>query len=313
MKERDVMGRNIAPEALRRELHDAIESGTMITAPGVHDAISAMLVEDAGFPAVYISGFATEGARLGKPDMGFLTKDVMLQQARSVASSVDLPVICDMEGGYGSAVQLQDNIREFEAAGLAGVHLDDEVPPCKCGFIPNIPAIDLISVEEMQGRIRRAVESRRDPNFLIIARSDVYGTVRSDDPARFSLPQDKADEYNFRLRAYADAGADMVFGRAKTKNEIAGMVQSLGKPLLTITNPWLDITLAEFDEAGASIVVTSMPLLFAAMKGMQESLASFKETGRVASFSDRMFPDSDYWRLMETDQYAEVFERYHIR
>jgi 2-methylisocitrate lyase-like PEP mutase family enzyme len=307
------MGRNIDPTVLRRELRDSIDSGRMITAPGVHDAISAMLVEDAGFPAVYISGFATEGARLGRPDMGFLTKDLMLQHARSVVNSVDLPVICDMEGGYGTAIQLQDNIREFEAAGLAGVHLDDEIPPCKCSYIPNIPAVELISVEEMQGRISRAVEARRDPNFLIIARSDVYATVRSDDPSSFRLSGDMVTEYNFRLQAYADAGADMVFGRGQDKGEVARMVQSFDKPLLTITNPWLDISLSEFEEAGASIVITSMPLLFAAMKAMQESLADFKETGRVSTFADRMFSDSDYWKLMETDQYAGLFEKYSVR
>ncbi len=306
------MGRTKSPEFLRKQLREAINNGEMVVAPGVFDAISTMLAEQAGFPAAYISGFATEGAFLGRPDMGFLTKDLMLTNAVQIAKAVDIPVICDMEQGYGSSVQLEDHIREFEAAGLAGVHLDDIIPPCKCPHIPDIPPVKIISLEEMAGKIRRAVEARRDQNFLIIGRCDVFCTVQEGDPTEAGIPKDIFGEYVRRTKAYAEAGADLMFVRGSTKEDIAELRRLINKPLLCNLNPWRQITLSELQEAGASLVTTSMPFLFVALKAMKEALDRFRQTGSMRSLGDMMLPEGDYWKLMRIEQYREIFARFNI-
>ena len=143
--------------ALRRMM----ASGRTAVAIGAHDAFSALLVERAGFDAIYVGSYVTEAAFLGKPDLALMTKTERLSIVRNIVKSVDIPVIADVEEGYGNAVSVMDTIRDFEAAGVAGVHLDDEDIPSKCPFVPGIPHNTLVSVDEMCGKIEAAVKARR--------------------------------------------------------------------------------------------------------------------------------------------------------
>ncbi len=297
---------------LRQQLRDSIGSGSTIVAPGCHDALSALLVEAAGFPAVYVSGFATEGATLGRPDIGFMDKTDYLRAGRNVAAAVDIPVICDIEQGFGNAVHLADTIQQFEATGVAGVHLDDEIPPGKCPFIPDAPPARLISTREMQLRIERACESRTDPNFLVIARCDMAATTSPKSSEELALTDDLFEDYLQRLTAYAKAGADVVFIMPQTVEQLAEIVDRVPAKTLSVLNPWLHLTVADMERAGVSVVITSMPLLFSAAKAMADALEVLKSTGSVDALRPNMIDPADYWALMKIPAISAMYARYAI-
>ncbi|MEK7139253.1 MAG: isocitrate lyase/PEP mutase family protein, partial [Patescibacteria group bacterium] len=187
-------------------LRAKMNSGRTAVAVGAYDAFSALLVEKTGFDAVYIGSYATEAAFLGKPDLALMSKNDRLTIARNVVKAVGIPVIVDAEEGYGNALSVMDAVRDFEDAGVAGIHLDDEDIPSKCPFIPGIPPNQLISTDEMCGKIEAAVRIRQDPDFLIIARSDVIGTV----PRERYYRENLLEEVVRRSNAYAEAGADAI-------------------------------------------------------------------------------------------------------
>ena len=135
------------------QLREKIESGQTIASIGAIDGFSARMVEQAGFDSVYIGSYATEASMFGKPDLAMMSKTDRLWMARNIVKAVDIPVICDAEEGWGTAINVMDAIRDFEMAGVAGVHFDDEQLPSKCPFLPGIPRIELISTDEMCGKI----------------------------------------------------------------------------------------------------------------------------------------------------------------
>ena len=159
------------------QLSKGMESGTTVVAIGAYDAFSARIVEKAGFDAVYVGSYATEAASLGKPDLALMSKTDRLAIARNIVKAVDVPVIVDAEEGYGNAISVMDTVRDFEDTGAAGIHLDDEALPSKCPFLPGIPQNELISTDEMCGKVEAAARAKTDPDFKIIVRSDVIGTV----------------------------------------------------------------------------------------------------------------------------------------
>ena len=158
-------------------MQQSIDNGEMVVAVGAHDAMSAILIEQAGLNAIYVGSFATEATFLGNPAIGMLSKSEMLTIARRIVKAVGLRAIADMETGYGTAISFMDVVRDAEAAGLAGVQIEDQVIPCECPFLPDVPRNPLISVEEMCGRIQAGIDAREDPHFKIIVRSNVVGTV----------------------------------------------------------------------------------------------------------------------------------------
>src|SRR4249919_2067887 len=176
-------------------LRALLESGQTIVAPGAFDPLAARLVEEAGFPAVYMTGFGTSAALLGRPDVGLLTMTEMAGNAGRIAACVDIPVIADADTGYGNPLNVIRTVGAFEAAGVAGIHIEDQVAPKKCGHMDGklvIPA------EEMAAKVRAAAEARTRPEFVIIARTDaraVEGLERALD----------------RGRLYRAAGADVLF------------------------------------------------------------------------------------------------------
>ena len=169
-------------------LRALLDSGQTIVAPGAFDPLSARLVEEAGFPAVYMTGFGTSAALLGRPDVGLLTMTEMAGNAGRIAACVDVPVIADADTGYGNPLNVIRTVGAYEAAGVAGIHIEDQVAPKKCGHLEGklvIPA------EEMAEKVRAAVEARTQPEFVIIARTDaraVEGLERSL-PARADVPR----------------------------------------------------------------------------------------------------------------------------
>ncbi len=202
-----------SPAARLRALLAAPE---MVVAPGAYDAITARLIEQAGFPAAYMTGAGTSAAR-GFPDYGLLTLTEMAENAGILARSIAVPLIADADTGYGNELNVTRTVREFEARGVAAIHLEDQVSPKRCGHLDGKAVIPR---DEFLSKIRAAAAARRDPDFVIIARTD----------ARAVLGFDEAID---RARASFEAGADMVFVEAvETRDEMAQVPERVGGPCL---------------------------------------------------------------------------------
>jgi 2-methylisocitrate lyase-like PEP mutase family enzyme len=289
-------------------LQGMIENGEMVVAIGAHDALSAVLVERAGFNAVYIGSYATEATFHGKPDLALMSKTERVMICRSIAKAVTVPVIADMEEGYGTAINVMDSVRDFEAAGLAGVHIDDEALPSKCPFLPGIPRNQLISVEEMCGKIRAAIDARDDPNFKIIARSDVIGTVPLEEYYREGL----MEQVVARSNAYAQAGADAIFIMALNVKELEYFRDRIKAPLVGIFATIEPIAIDEFEKAGYEMVIGSLVSLYMSARGLVDGLKALRETGDWNAVQDKMISDREFFDIVGLDRYGPLYRRYNI-
>ncbi|MCZ6891354.1 MAG: isocitrate lyase/PEP mutase family protein [Chloroflexi bacterium] len=175
-------------------MRELLSQERLLVSPFTYDAFMAKIAETVGFPIVYMSGFGTAMSK-GYPDEGLVSMSEMVDNARRIANTVSVPVIADADTGYGNAINVRRTVREYEQAGVAGIHLEDQVFPKKCGFFEGK---QVIPMEEHVAKVRAAVDAREDPDFLIIARSDALAVNGWDDTIR-------------RCRAYHEAGADMVF------------------------------------------------------------------------------------------------------
>ncbi len=152
-------------------------SDQIIVAPGAYDGVTARLIEHAGFPAVYMTGAGT-AATLGYPDLGLVTMTEMVANAATLARSVNIPVIADADTGYGNELNVTRAVREYESRGVAGIHIEDQVAPKRCG---HLDGKEIISADEFVAKIRAAVAARRDPDFVIIARTDARAVAGFDE------------------------------------------------------------------------------------------------------------------------------------
>lgn len=177
------------------QLRAQIEAGRIVEAPGAYDALSARLVERAGFPAIYLTGFGATAARLGEPDLGLLTQTEMTTHARDMVRAVRVPVIADADTGYGGPSNIERTVREHVQAGVAAIHLEDQALPKRCG---QMAGVRLVDARESERRLRCALAARGGAELLVIARTD-------------ALPAAGIAEAVDRARRYQDAGADLVF------------------------------------------------------------------------------------------------------
>ena len=286
-----------------------IDNREMVVAIGAHDALSARLVEQAGFNAIYIGSYATEATFLGKPDLALMSKTERLMIARNIVKAVNVPVIADMEEGYGNAISVMDAVRDFEAVGLAGVHLDDEALPSKCPFLPNIPRNQLIAVDEMCGKIKAALEARQDPNFKIIVRSDVIGTV----PLAEYYREQMIEGVVQRSNAYAEAGADAIFVMALNVEEINYFAERIKAPLVGIFATVEPIAIKEFEKAGYQMVIGSLVSLYMSARGLVDGLKALKETGDWNAVQDKMINDAEFFDIVGLDHYGSLYKRFNIQ
>src|SRR3990170_9071628 len=180
--------------AMAARLRAMLRADGMVVAPFVFDALQAKTAEAAGFEAVYMTGFGTAASR-GYPDVGLLTMAEMVANVRDLARAVGIPVICDADTGYGNAINVWRTVREYEEAGAAALHLEDQAWPKKCGFLAGK---QVIAIEDMVPKVRAACDARRDQDLVIIARTDALAVNGWDDAVR-------------RARAYREAGADLIF------------------------------------------------------------------------------------------------------
>ena len=246
--------------ARRRALRQLVEDGSTTAALGATDALSAKLIEAAGFPCVYIGSYATAASRLGLPDTGLLSLQDMVGQARSIVDAVGIPVIADAEGGFGDAANIWRTVREFERAGVAAIHIEDHA----YGKHAEVPQ-RLHPLDAVVGRIRAAVDAREDPDFMIVARSDAYW-----------VSQD-LEETVSRLNAYAAAGADMVFPTMLPPPLLGQVRKRLAKPVMVVDTP--GYPLADEAAAGAALVLYFGFSLLTQYQAVRQALEAFKRTG----------------------------------
>lgn len=283
-------------------LREMIDRGETVVAIGAHDALSALLVERAGFNSIYVGSFATESAYLGVPDLAMMSKTERLAIARNIVKSVGLPVIADMEEGFGNSVSVADSTRDFEAAGVAAVHIDDQRVPGMCPFLPGISSNQLIEVDEMMQKIRAACSAREDPEFMIIARSDVVITAGVERYHREAL----REEVVRRSNAYVKAGADAIFVMAFTTEELRYFREAIRAPLVGVFAPAEPIPIAEFAAAGFEMVIGSVVSLLTSAYGMAEGLRALRETGDWNAIGKMVMPVEELFEVLHLEKYRQA-------
>jgi 2-methylisocitrate lyase-like PEP mutase family enzyme len=273
-------------ETPRKRLRKRLASGPVIVAPGIYDAYGARLVEQAGFEAVYMTGNGVSASLLGRPDVGLVDLTLITDHARRVASCVDIPLICDADTGYGNAVNVRRTVQEFEAAGVAAIHMEDQVSPKRCGQLPG--ARPVIELGEAAGKIEAAVAARRDPDFIIIARTD-------------SAEAHGLDEAIRRGKAYLEAGADVIFVEMKSGPTILEDLKRIASsiPAPCLVNMGAGGKLDELDATGIGklgLRIAIYPGLERAAAGyaIREALAVLKEDGNTTALRGRMLGLREY-------------------
>jgi carboxyvinyl-carboxyphosphonate phosphorylmutase len=255
-----------APRARLREL---LASPGPAIAPGAYDALSARLIEQAGFDVVYMTGFGSTASLIGRPDVGLLGGSEMIDNARRIAAAVELPVIADADTGYGNAISVLRTVASYEQAGVAGIHLEDQVQPKRCGHMSGKAVIE---TDEMVGKIRAAVAARHDPDLLLIARTDAAAV-------------EGLDAAIARARRYADAGADALFVEAPTSVEDIVRVADALRGVAPLVFNWAEggrtppLPLARIAELGFGLVLFPIGTLLAATAGIQRLLATLRADG----------------------------------
>lgn len=288
----------MTPGAKLREL---IQSDKIVVAPGAYDALTARLVEHAGFSAVYFTGAGLSYTSLARPDFGLLTMSEMVTRAGQLARAVDVPVLADIDSAYGGVLNVMRTIEEFEKAGIGGVHIEDQTFPKRCGLLAGK---SLISTEEMVQKIRAAVAARRDPDFVIMARSDAFviGGL---------------DELIDRGKAYVEAGADVFFVEAAGTSvaDLEAVAQAIDAPLITDMveggkAPFLSAD--ELEGMGYDIVIfpNSLTRVFARI-GL-ELLQTLRKTGTTKSWEDRMFSFPELLDLLGLDEVLAIEDRFKV-
>ena len=293
----------------RTRLRQALAERKTLHLVGAHDALSALLIQQAGFDGVYVGSYSTQATFLAKPDLELMTKTERLLIVRNIVKAVEVPVIADMEEGYGNAIAVMEAVRDFEAAGVAGVHLDDEQTPSKCPVMQGIPLNRLIEVDEMCGKIRAAVQAREDADFLIIARSDVVGTVTRQE----YYAGDRMEEVVARSNAYVEAGADSIMVMAFTERELDFYAERIRAPLVGLYAPVEPHPFREFERRGYFMAIGTIAPLYMYVRSLIDGLRELKETADWNAIAHRMVTDAEFFRVLGLEKYRGMYEEFSIR
>ena len=283
-------------------LRELLAGPDLVVAPGAYDALSARLIAQAGFSAVYMTGFGTSASVLGQPDVGLLTMSEMVSRASALAAVVgDLPLIADADTGYGNPINVRRTVREYEHAGVAGIHIEDQIWPKKCG---HMEGKQVIPMDEMVQKVRAAVDARQDPDFVLIARTDAAAVTGFEDALT-------------RGKAYRDAGADVIFIEAvRTRQELETVAKTFSDvPLLY---NWIDggktptLSLEEIEALGFKLVLFPVSMLFAATRAMNELLEVLKQGKTPTAFSEHSLSFSQFTDAIGLPDIQELEHRYGV-
>jgi 2-methylisocitrate lyase-like PEP mutase family enzyme len=276
-----------------QQIRDLVARDTVLM-PGVYDALTARIAARVGFDITFISGYSVSAARLGEPDFGFLTESEMAEATRAVTRVSDAPVIVDADTGYGNPVNVMRTVHDFQDAGAAGVFLEDQVWPKKCG---HFQGKQVIATEDHAAKIRAAADARGERDLFIVARTD----------ARQPLGVEAAIE---RCLAYKEAGADALFVEApQSVEELERIAEALPPPLVANmiergVTPHLSRT--ELKELGYALIVCPLAALYASSKAVIDVLTELRDRETTAGAVDRMLAFDEFGELVELEaRYAD--------
>ena len=284
-----------APASLREQLEDR---NKLIVLPGVFDALSARIAEQVGFDAMFQTGYGSAAALLAMPDFGFLNAGETIDNARRIIRAVSVPVLVDADTGYGNPLNVWRLVRDLESLGAAGIFLEDQIWPKRCG---HMTGKDVIPREEYLPKLRAAIEARRSNDFIIVARTDARGPVGLEEAIE-------------RGKAYRKAGADVIFIEApKSIEELKKVVEQIDAPL--VANMIEDgvtpnLTADELLKLGYRIAVFPLSALYGATFAMKEVLTELKKTGATKDTRRMMVTFNDFNNFVGLQKYIDLEKKY---
>lgn len=281
----------------RKALKALVARGEAALLPGAANALTARIIEDLGFEAAYLTGAGLTNTHLGMPDLGIVTANDVVETTSRISDVCQLPVIVDMDTGFGNALNTYTTVQRLERAGAAGIQLEDQVFPKKCG---HFSGKDVVPLDEMLGKLRACLDARRDADTQIIARTDSRAVLG------FSAAMDRA-------HAMIEEGADIIFVEApETLEEIKAIGQLPAPQLINLVvggrTPMVE--LEDLKEAGFALVLYANAALQASVKAMQEVLGSLKEHGSLQDVSDRLAEFTERQRIVGKPAFDALSERY---
>jgi carboxyvinyl-carboxyphosphonate phosphorylmutase len=282
----------------KTRIHALLEKERTLIFPGVYDALSAKLVERAGFPLTFVSGYSVAATQLGLPDFGYITQTEMVATAKRVCAAVSIPIIIDADTGYGNALNVIRTVNELIDAGAAGMFLEDQVWPKRCG---HMKGKRVIPVEEHVQKIRAAVDARKGRDFFIVARTDARQVNGLEDAIS-------------RCKQYKEAGADALFVEApRNVEELKALAKELPPPLVANmleggVTPLL--TKDELEKLGLQLIVCPLTALYASAKAMQDMFALIKTKGTTRDHVDRLLPFQQFHDIIGLDDYYKLDAKY---
>lgn len=296
---------NMTPSLKRKRLRALLNAPHALQAPGIYDGYGARLVQDAGFEACYMTGNGVSAALLGRPDVGLVDLTMIADHARRVASCIDIPLVCDADTGYGNVVNVRRTIAEFEAAGVAAIHIEDQVSPKRCAQLPGDRTV--LDFSSAVGKIAAASAARSDSDFVLIARTDCVGAFGIDEAVR-------------RTRAFAAEGADVVFVELKNNPDILQQIRYLKDNVQVSMVINMDtggavrqLRAAELKQAGIDLAI--YPALARGVFGyaMTQALNHLNTHGNIENFAQTsMFSSAQYnaaLGLEDIEQWESRFDK----
>ena len=283
-----------------KRLRELLNAKEILVAPGAFDVLTAKIIQATGFQAVYMTGYGTSASLVGQPDVGLLTMTEMVSRARNIAAAVDVPVIADGDTGYGNPLNVMRTVREYEAAGVNGIQLEDQVFPKKCG---HMLGRKLIPAEEMVQKIRAAVKARQDENFTIVARTDARTSMGFDEALR-------------RSRMYDEAGADVIFIESpESEEEMQRINEEFDKPTLAnmLEGGRTPIpTVDRLQELGFGITIYCVGPLYAAAKAVRDYMLELKEKGTPVGKIQNMITFEEFNQFIGLDEYRKLEQEFGV-
>jgi 2-methylisocitrate lyase-like PEP mutase family enzyme len=279
-------------------LRQRLKGSGIIAAPGAPDSLTARLIEQAGFEAIYMTGFGATASRLGRPDIGLLTQTEMTTHARDMARAVTIPIIADADTGYGGPANIARTIEEYAQAGVAAIHLEDQVAPKRCG---QLAGIKLIPAEENVRRLKCAIASRPANGPLIIGRTDAMPAIGPEEAVRRAL-------------MYQDAGVDLVFvDGIKKISEVEIVARQVpGPKVVSIVdgNETTALTMRDLEGMGFAVVFYAVTALFSAARAVADSLAVLKRDGTPAKAASAMMSYAEFSALVDLPRFQALDETF---
>lgn len=280
-------------ETNKKRFRELLKSRKMVTAAGIYDGLSAKAAKAAGFEALYMTGNGSMASVLGVPDLGLATMDEMVRCARDLSLAAKVPLLCDADTGYGGLMNVKRTVEAFENADIAGIHIEDQILPKRCGALGGVK---LLSREDAKKRIDTAVRSKKDPDFVIIARTDARDVLG-------------LEEACIRARIFEEAGADAVMAEGlKDLEEIRTIVSSVDIPVLFNIYEASEkdaYSLNQLEEAGVKIAINCLSATLLCAQILKEFYVDFMKTGTTRQYVNSMMSMGEYVKMMGIGEYLD--------